>query len=166
MRPTPASETSFLVVGRRYHPLMFQWLKAAVQRMARRTTSALRPGEWGERLAGRELKRAGLRMVGHRVRVGRRDEIDLIAWDGDTLVFVEVKTRATESFGRPVDAVNRAKRRHLSRAAVRYIAAKRIRPAYLRFDVVEVVGAEGGPPPIVRHLRSVFGLEGGYRLPW
>ncbi len=145
---------------------MFRWLTTAVQRATGREIAAPRPGEWGERIAGRELRRAGFRLAGHRVRVGRRDEIDLIAWDGDTLVFVEVKTRASESFGRPADAVDRAKRRHLSRAAVRYIATKRIRPAYIRFDVVEVVGVEGGAPPVVRHLRSVFGLEGGYRLPW
>ena len=144
---------------------MLRWIQAILARLAQRPPPVLRPGEWGERIAERELKKAGLSILGRRVRVGRRDELDLIARDADTLVFVEVKTRATEDFGRPVDAVNRAKRRHLSRAAVRYLAARRLRPAYIRFDVVEVVGTRGGPPPVDRHLRSVFGLEGGYRLP-
>jgi len=125
-----------------------------------------RPGEWGETIAAAELKRAGLRVVGRRVRVGRRDEIDLVAWEDDTLVFVEVKTRASEAFGPPIAAVDSAKRRHLSRAAVRYLRSRRgPAPAHLRFDVVEVVGRPGGPPPVVRHHRNVFGLEGGYRPP-
>lgn len=145
---------------------MLRRLHALLARLTGRGTGRLRPGEWGERVAERELRRAGLRVAGRRVRVGRRDEIDLVAWDADTLVFVEVKTRASEDFGRPAEAVGRAKRRNLSRAAVRHIAAKRLRPAYIRFDVVEVVGTEDGPAPVVRHLRSVFGLEGGYRLPW
>ncbi len=142
------------------------WFSRLIARVVGRTSKRLRPGEWGERQAEIELRRAGLRIAGRRVHVGRRDEIDLIAWDADTLVFVEVKTRATEAYGRPVDAVNLAKRRHLSRAAVRHIKARRLKPAYIRFDVVEVVGTEDGPPPTVRHLRSVFPLEGGYRLPW
>lgn len=142
------------------------WIGRILAWFGGRKPARLRPGEWGERQAEGELRRAGMRIVGRRVRVGRRDEIDLLAWDADTLVFVEVKTRVTEAFGRPVDAVNRPKRRHLSRAAVRHIKARRLRPAYIRFDVVEVVGAEGGPPPIIRHLRSAFALEGGYRLPW
>lgn len=142
------------------------WFSRLFARLAGRKAARLRPGEWGERQAENELRRAGMRISGRRVRVGRRDEIDLIAWDADTLVFVEVKTRATESYGRPVDAVDRNKRRHLSRAAVRHIAAHRIKPAYIRFDVIEVVGVEDGPAPVVRHLRNVFALEGGYRLPW
>lgn len=106
-----------------------------------------------------------MRILGRNVRVGRRDELDLVAWDGDTLVFVEVKTRATEAFGSPVHAVDRAKRARISRAAVRYIRAHfpHRPPPYLRFDVVEVIGRSDGPQPVVRHLRSVFTLEGGYR---
>ncbi len=145
---------------------MVRWIQTMLARALGRKAPALRPGEWGERVAERELRRAGMRITGRRVRVGRRDEIDLIAWDGDTMVFVEVKTRASEDFGRPAAAVGSAKRHHLSRAAVRHILSHRLKPAYIRFDVVEVVGVEGGPPPVVRHLRSVFGLEGGYRLPW
>ncbi len=98
--------------------------------------------------------------------MGRRDELDIVAWEGDTLVFVEVKTRASEDFGPPVSAVGPAKRRHLSRAAVRYLR-DRYRgtpPPYLRFDVVEVIGRPDGPPPEIRHLRNVFSLEGGYRI--
>jgi len=120
-------------------------------------------GLWGEEEAERALAAKGLRILGRRVRVGRRDEIDLIARTGRTLVFVEVKTRRSEAFGRPASFVNAAKRRHLSRAATRYVARLRERPDYVRFDIVEVVG-EPGMTPEIRHIENAFALEGGYRL--
>ncbi len=91
-----------------------------------------------------------------------RDEIDLIARDGETLVFVEVKTRRTEDFGAPVSAVDKAKRRKLSRAAMRFMQRRKLRPPYIRFDVVEVIL----DPPEIRHLKNVFTLEGGYQIRW
>jgi putative endonuclease len=108
-----------------------------------------------------------MRIIGRRVRVGRRDELDLVGWDGDTLVFVEVKTRANETFGRPAAAVNTAKRRYLSRAALRYVQRRfpRHPPQFIRFDVVEVVGTPEGARPEVRHLKDVFPLQGSYRYP-
>ncbi|MCX7819023.1 MAG: YraN family protein [Kiritimatiellae bacterium] len=146
---------------------MWKWFERAILRLGLfvRPVSPRRPGEWGERVAECHLRRAGIRIIGRNVRVGRRDELDLIGWDSDTLVFVEVKTRASEEFGPPVSAVGPAKRRHLSRAAVRFLRG-RYRgppPAYLRFDVVEVVGRPDQGKPLVRHLRNVFPLEGGYR---
>lgn len=123
----------------------------------------LAEGIWGERVAERTLARKGHRILGRRVRVGRRDELDLVTRDGDTIVFVEVKTRRSEEFARPAEAIGHAKRRALSRAALRYVARLRERPAYLRFDVVEVVGHPSGPEPEVRHIENAFSLEGGYR---
>jgi putative endonuclease len=125
----------------------------------------LRTGEWGERLAEAELKKMGYRILGRRVRVGRRDELDLIARDGEILVFVEVKTRRNTDYGRPGDAVNRAKRTACSRAAIRYIKRLRKRPEYFRFDVVEVIGLQGAPPREIRHIKNAFPLEGRYRPP-
>ena len=81
----------------------------------------LAAGLWGEEQAAKFLEGRGYRILGRRVRVGRRDEIDLVARAGETLVFVEVKTRRGEDFGRPAEAVDRDKRRALSRAAIRYL---------------------------------------------
>ncbi len=126
----------------------------------------LRQGEWGERQAERILRRKGYRLIGRRVRVGRRDEIDLIARDGDVLVFVEVKTRADERFGSPAAAVDRRKRRLLSRAAIRYINHLKRPPDFVRFDIVEVIGCEGAARPVIRHIPGAFTLEGHYRVRW
>lgn len=122
-------------------------------------------GFWGETQAAAELRRRGYAIIGRRVRVGRRDEIDLLARRGGVLVFVEVKTRRNETFGRPAAAVTRRKRHYLSRAAVRYMRRLKPAPQYFRFDVVEVVGAPDGPPPVIRHIENAFTLESRYRAP-
>ena len=132
---------------------LFQWLK--------KEAPHLRTGRCGEGLAEKFLKKAGLKIIARNVRVGY-DELDLIAQQGDTLVFVEVKTRANEDFGRPIAAVNRAKRRKLSRAAMHFLKNRKLRPPYIRFDVIEVVGEK----PAIRHIQNAFTLEGGYRIWW
>lgn len=119
----------------------------------------LRTGEWGERLAARQLERKGLKILGRRVRVGRRDELDLVARDGATLVFVEVKTRASEAFGRGFDAIDARKRKALSRAARRYLQKLKQRPEYYRFDVVEVVGSPDAGEPEIRHIPHAFSIS-------
>lgn len=97
--------------------------------------------------------------------MGRRDEIDLVARDGEVLVFVEVKTRRSAAFGRPVTAVDRDKRRALSRAAVRYLQRLRLRRVRFRFDVVEVLGQPGREPQSVHHIANAFPLDARYALP-
>ena len=121
-------------------------------------------GLWGELQAERELKKKGYSILGRRIRVPPRDEIDLLARDNQTLVFVEVKTRSREDFGRPGDAVNRSKRHFLSRAAVRYMMKLREKPDSFRFDVVEIIGTEPAPPKAVRHIENAFPLERSYRV--
>jgi putative endonuclease len=133
---------------------LFRWFRA-------RTAPHLETGRRGEAQAEKFLKKAGFKMIARNVRVGY-DELDLIATQGDTLIFVEVKTRASEDFGRPVAAVNRAKRKKLSRAAMHFLKKRKLRPPYIRFDVVEVVGDK----PEIRHIQNAFQLEGGYRIWW
>jgi len=122
-------------------------------------------GKWGEAQAARFLKRTGYRILGTRVRVKPRGELDLVARDGQILVFVEVKTRHSEDFGRPISAVDRNKRRALCRAAVRYLERLRYPRICFRFDVVEVVGGPGEPDPVVRHVQNAFQLDRRYQLP-
>lgn len=142
--------------------MWWPWRKKA----AAETDARHRAGRWGEKQAERHLRTKGWRILGRRVRVGRRDEIDLLARQGDTLVFVEVKTRKTEDFGPPASAVDQAKRHALSRAAIRYMDRLREKPEYFRFDVVEVVGEEGGSPPEIRHIENAFPLDRSYRVTW
>ncbi len=121
-------------------------------------------GKWGEREAGRYLRRKGLRILGRRVRVGGRDEIDLVARDRNVLVFVEVKTRATERYGRPIAAVDRHKRQVTSRAAMRYIARLGAPDVVFRFDVVEVIGTPGSADPTIRHVEEAYPLDRRYMI--
>lgn len=132
----------------------------------RSDTDAQYAGKWGEERAECYLKRLGYRILGRRVRVGRWDELDLVARDGEVLVFVEVKARKSEMYGRPSTAVDRGKRRALSRAAVRYLKALKYPRVYFRFDVVEVIGSPESGEPIVRHIDNAFTLDARYRLPY
>ena len=127
-----------------------------------------RAGAWGEQLAADYLKQRGYRILGKNVRFGSRCELDLVACSPapEALVFVEVKTRSTEDFGRPLSAVDRGKRRALGRAAMRYLHRIRAKPARIRFDVVEVIGSPDGNPPVIRHIENACSLGPGYRLPW
>lgn len=122
----------------------------------------LKTGRRGEKQAERFLKKSGYKILGRRVRVGKHDEIDLIVREGETMVFVEVKTRKTERYGRPAAAVNRDKRRTLSRAAVTFLQKRKLRPPFIRFDIVEVIDE----PSEIRHIENAFQLEGNYRVWW
>ena len=126
----------------------------------------LEKGLWGEQRAERHLKKKKYKILDRRLRIGRRDEIDLIAQRRDTLVFVEVKTRASETFARPIASVTRAKKHALSRAAVRYIKRLKHKPPYIRFDVIEVVGEHDEARPIIRHIENAFTLSAHYRITW
>ena len=127
----------------------------------------LASGIWGEGVAERFLKERGYKILGRRVRVGRRDELDLVARRGQVLVFVEVKTRRTTRYGRPIEGVDRAKRLALSRAAIRYMKSLRTKPTRFRFDVVEVVGSPDiDTGPHVRLIENAFPMDKRYRFPW
>lgn len=134
--------------------------------MRRNNAKKVRPGEWGENVAEDHLKREKYRILGSRVRLDNRSEIDIVAVDGKVLVFVEVKTRKSEQFGAPVESVKKAKRHALSRSAVRYLRGLRFRPVNIRFDVVEVIGEEGDDDPVVRHIENAFPLDKCYKLPY
>jgi putative endonuclease len=125
----------------------------------------LRSGLWGEQQAEFYLRGKGLKILGRRLRIGLRDEIDLVARDQEILVFVEVKTRKSEDFGRPFQSIDKRKRHALSRAAVRYLQRLK-QPVNFRFDVVEVIGGPEGGVPVLRHIENAFQLDRCYALPW
>jgi len=112
------------------------------------------------------LKKKGYRILGTRVRMGKRDELDIVARMENMLVFVEVKTRRNENFARPLSAVTPSKQKTLSRAAARYLSRLTSRPPGFRFDVVEVIGEEGDKNPVIRHIEKAFRMNSRYHLQW
>lgn len=122
-------------------------------------------GEWGEEVATAFLKHAGYTILGRNVRPNKHDEIDLVVRAGDALVFVEVKTRRSEDFGRPASAVAKDKRHALNRAAAAYLRKAGYPDLYYRFDVVEVVGQPEDKDPVVTHVESAFPFETRFKFP-
>lgn len=115
------------------------------------TQTTIDLGVSGEDRAASLLARSGMRLVerNYRCKVG---ELDIIALDGDTLVFVEVRSRQSAAFGSALDAVGWQKRRKVSRVALQYISARRPTFQTARFDVVAVTGSE------VVHVRDAWRL--------
>jgi putative endonuclease len=112
-------------------------------------------GAYGERRAVEYLtNEAGMRVLDRNWRCSD-GEIDIVARDGDDLVFVEVKTRRGPGFGAPAEAVVAEKARRLRRLALRWLAEGTLHPREVRFDVVSVLRPARGPARI-EHLRGAF----------
>jgi putative endonuclease len=116
-------------------------------------------GEKGERCAVRYLRRHGLRIVATRRRL-RYGEIDVVAVDGETIAFIEVKTRRTEIEVRPAEAVDFVRRRRLTRAATAFLKSHGLLDYAARFDIVEVIWPANVRRPTVRHHKNAFSAEG------
>ena len=120
----------------------------------RRTT-----GIKGEDEAARFLARSGYAILDRNVRT-RAGEIDLVAKEGKTLVFVEVKTRRDLVEGDPPQAgVNTRKQNRLGKLAHGYLKLKRIRQTPCRFDVVSVILNEEGGVKAIRHIPNAFSVS-------
>jgi putative endonuclease len=112
-------------------------------------------GLQGERRAAQFLKKQGYKILVERYRC-HYGEIDLVARDKDTLVFIEVKTRASEEFGDPSLAVTDEKQIHISRVALDYLRRLKNPEVPVRFDVVEVL------PNGCNLIRDAFSLSEPY----
>jgi putative endonuclease len=114
----------------------------------------LAAGRRGEDIAHRFLQRARMIVVArnHRTPNGS-GEVDVVAWDNDQLVFVEVKTRASQEFGPPDRAIDDAKRRKIVLAAMDFARRSETPVEKMRFDVVSVILSS---PPSVVHHRDIF----------
>jgi putative endonuclease len=121
----------------------------------------LRRGRLGEKAAKRHLQRLGMKFLVANY-VTRRGEIDLIFRDQQCLVFVEVKTRSSESWIRPAAAVDARKRRLLSRSALEYLRRIHNPQVPVRFDIVEVL-LDNDAVKEIRHLPNTFSLSSPYR---
>lgn len=112
-------------------------------------------GQWGEEVAADYLRQRGLKIVQRNLRtpVG---EIDIVARDRRTLVFVEVKTRQSQNYGTPQEAVGARKQRQIIRTAQWYLAANPAGKLQPRFDVVAVLKCAGQVR--VEHIIHAFEL--------
>jgi putative endonuclease len=116
-------------------------------------------GRLGEQVAAEHLESRGLQIITRNWRC-RAGELDIVARDGSELVFVEVKTRSSLTFGTPAEAVGRAKASRIRRLAVHWIEAERATGestfwTSVRFDVVCVVRRGSGEPDVA-HLTGAF----------
>ncbi len=143
------------------HALFDQWRG---WRFSRRRTPPSDPqafGIWGEAQAARVLHRRGWRILFRNFRPEGGGEIDLVCRDQETLVFVEVKSRRDETFGRPAAAVNKRKQRLIIRGACAWLRMLDRPDLVFRFDIVEVIARPEGTT--VRILEAAYQLPDRYR---
>lgn len=110
-------------------------------------------GKIGEDLACREIKRRGYAILARRYR-RRGGEIDIVARDGQTVVFVEVKTREGREFGEAAEAVTRLKRRRMTQVALDYLARHHLTECPCRFDVVSI--QMENEQPVIEVYQNAF----------
>lgn len=115
------------------------------------------PGEPGETIACEHLQQKGFQILDRNFRC-RSGEVDVVARDGASTVFVEVKERHGQSHGEGYEAVTFGKRRRLIRAARLYAASHGLSEQPIRFDVVSVDWADARP--VIRHDQDAFDSDG------
>ena len=133
------------------------------------STSAARLGRIGEQMAARHLQRCGYQIIARNWRPDSADlrgELDIVAWDGDTLVFCEVKARRGHDAGGPLAAITAAKVAQLRRLAGAFLAARSgdaSRPAMghapVRIDVVGVCWPSTGGRAVIDHIRDIDDID-------
>ena len=111
-----------------------------------------------EDMACSYLRSKGYRILDRNVCLLRK-EIDIVASDRDTIVFVEVKGRRSDAFGSPLDAVGNTKQRHILAAANAYLRLKSLHDRSCRFDVVSVRVSPDGQPAL-EHVENAFDARG------
>lgn len=135
---------------------MFAWLRSLLTRQESFGTR-------GEHVAERFLTGLGYRVLRRQHR-NSGGELDLIALDGDTVVFAEVKTRRGVTHGQPIDAVNADKQRRMTRAALVFLRREGWLNRRSRFDVIAVVWPEAVSAPQITHYRNAFEPPGHGQL--
>lgn len=110
-------------------------------------------GKTGEDIAAEHLIGRGYRILQRNYRC-KAGEIDIVAGRGRTVVFCEVKTRRTDRWGQPSEAVGHLKQGRLRRLAATWLAEHEVRASNVRFDVFSVVADKGRP--VVTHIEDAF----------
>ena len=114
-------------------------------------------GHWGEHLAARWLKTHGRKILYRNYRASGGGEVDIVCRHGNTLTFVEVKTRTSDKLGRPGEAVNAAKRELILRGARNWLRLLDNPDIETRCDVAEVILRDG-------ELADITVIEGAFHL--
>ena len=122
------------------------------------SATSLSLGKQGELLARAYLEQAGYTILAYNYRA-RSGELDIVAEEAGTLVFVEVKTRKDTSFGSPFEAVTMKKQRQMAKVALEYLGRHGGPERPARFDVVAVTFA--GEAPRIELMKNAFELNGG-----
>ncbi|WP_082989392.1 YraN family protein [Christensenella intestinihominis] len=117
-------------------------------------TDAMRLGKAGEDTVCQYILRRGMKLLARNYRSGK-GEIDLIALDGDTIAFIEVKARSNTNFGTAAEAVGYRKQQMLIQTAQRFIAQRMLYDNNARFDVAEVYPREGNR---LNYIENAFGI--------
>lgn len=116
-------------------------------------------GRSGEKIASDFLKSNGYKILSKNYR-SKLGEIDIIAQDRKVICFIEVKTRASDKFGLPSEAVIGPKQRQISRVALAYLKEKGLFDKKARFDVVSIIDAQNSPK--VTLIKNAFELDERY----
>ncbi len=121
----------------------------------RKQTKSRELGCRGETLAARYVKRRGMRVVarGQRLRPG---ELDIVAVDGETIVFIEVKTRRSEEAGHPSEAVDTNKQRRLTHLALAFLKGHGLLEYRARFDVAAITWPADRGKPVIEYYENAF----------
>ena len=104
-------------------------------------------GQYGEEVAARYLSGLGMKVIERNWRC-ECGEIDIVASEGNALVVCEVKTRSSEAFGSPFEAITQRKLRRLRQLATKWLEARQVYAPTVRIDVVGIVQGAVGPPEI------------------
>ncbi len=134
-------------------------VRHAISGWFRRFFPAKTLGRRGEAAADRYLRRLGYKILARGDRFGP-GELDLVALDEKTIVFVEVKTRQSHEAGHPAEAVDQIKQRKLTTLAVTFLKRYRLLERPARFDVVAITWPAGQRSPTIEHIKNAFEAVG------
>jgi putative endonuclease len=116
-------------------------------------------GDRGEDAAAKFLKRQGFHILARSLD-SPLGELDIVAVDGRTVVFVEVKTRRSHDAGLPSEAIDRRKEQRMTQAALAYLKSNRLLSYSARFDVVAITWPDNARKPKIQHFKNAFSAVG------
>ncbi|HPD34015.1 MAG TPA: YraN family protein [Bacteroidota bacterium] len=111
-------------------------------------------GNDGEKIAEKYLQDLGYKIIKRKFHFGKVGEIDLIAKDGETIVFVEVKARKSSDYGSGFEAITPTKQKHLINVARGFLYVNELNDAFTRFDAISINLSKS--PPEIEHLKNII----------